>query len=68
MGCTTMHPQWNDEPLAAMSGGPIVIAAATGFYLVGILSEGSKSLETGIAVPWDLIQTEFADSLVLGKK
>jgi hypothetical protein len=83
LGCTTMHAQWEDEPLAAkffeqlvedeggralagMSGGPVVIAAATGFYLVGILSEGSKMLETGIAVPWDVIHTDFGDSLVLG--
>lgn len=85
VGCTTMHAQWEGEPLAAkffeqlvedeggralagMSGGPVVIAADTGFYLVGILSEGSKALETGIAVPWDVIHSEFADSLVLGKK
>jgi len=85
LGCTTMHAQWQDEPLAAkffaqlsaddggralagMSGGPVVIAADTGFYLVGILSEGSKALETGIAVPWDVIHAEFADSLVVGKK
>jgi hypothetical protein len=49
-----------------MSGRPVVIAAATGFSLVRVLSEGSRVLETGIAVPWDVIHTEFGNSLVLG--
>src|ERR1700686_4689165 len=35
--------------LAGMSGGPVVIAAPTGFYFVGILSGGSKALGTGVA-------------------
>src|ERR1700730_13418655 len=51
--------------LAGMSGGPVVAVTDSGYHLVGILYEGTRALETGFAVPWDLIHAAFSDSLAL---
>jgi hypothetical protein len=63
-----LHADEGGRGLAGMSGGPVTGVTDHGFRLIGILSQGSKALETGIAVPWDVIYTEFAESLVLGHR
>jgi hypothetical protein len=81
IGCRKMRPEWSSmpeaalfvrqlesapEPLAGLSGAPIVLVTESAFHLVGIFVEGTRDLDAGRAVPWDAVQGEFLESLSIG--
>jgi len=79
IGCTTVREEYlsepqgplfarqledpTSEPLAGLSGGPMVIVTNEARFLGGILYEGRRPLESGFAVPWDSVHAEFLESL-----
>lgn len=55
----------SEVPLGGLSGAPVVVVTESAFHLVGIFIEGNQNLETGRAVPWDAVYSEYLDSLAL---
>jgi hypothetical protein len=76
--CRKMRPEWSSmpeaalfvqqlagapEPLAGLSGAPIVLVTESAFHVVGIFVEGNRELDAGRAVPWDAVHGEFLEPL-----